>query len=153
MFNFMFDIVNGNIHSPPKGLANDPNSLVIFPPDGKCEGGSMVDVHLTEVMSHATVKIIVSLEQQLELCEESRIKNTPPPNIPLSTHYDELDDSFYQIKDSSSSHLVSTSQLKRLFRKRSQGRLRKWMADLCLQVGSICSYYYLRSAVLLRFYI
>lgn len=36
VFNYAFEI------SPPPSRPSDPASLVIFPPDGECEGGSMV---------------------------------------------------------------------------------------------------------------
>lgn len=39
VFNYTFDVIPGSIPAaPPKSLSDDPNSMVIFPPEGICEG-------------------------------------------------------------------------------------------------------------------
>ena len=121
MFNFSFDL-----SLPPKGLSKDPNSLVIFPPEGNCNEGavSMVDVHLKEVMSHASVKIICELEKQVLVCEEARSKGIYPTNVSLSTRYDEMEE------------VDGLGKKDKGGKKRHPGRFRKWMGDLCLQVCS-----------------
>lgn len=132
VFNFTFDVVDGTARQPPKGLRSDPNSLVIFPPEGNCEGGSMVDVHLHEVMCHASVQVITSLEKQMELCEDARARNDLPSGLALSTIHDELEEHNLNLhvgKDS-----VTVRGLKKLFRRKPSGRIRKWMGDLSLQV-------------------
>ena len=154
IFNYMFD------SSPlsnylPKSPSNDPNLLVVFPPEGKCnEGGvSMIEVHLQEVMTDAVVKIIISLEQQLVVCEDNRVKNTIPANLSLSTIYDELDDAgSSNSRDSLSISFTSTKNLNNsisapagatarkggasVYKKKPLGRLKKWMGDISLQVCS-----------------
>lgn len=40
-------------------------------------------------MSHAAVKIITSIERQIELCEEARLKNAMPVSLILSTTHDD----------------------------------------------------------------
>eukprot|EP01038_Epipyxis_sp_PR26KG_P004766 gene4766-6686_t len=130
VFNFSFDTVS----EPPRGLSNDSNSMVIFPPEGNCEGGSMVDVHLKEVMSHAAVKIILSLENQMELWEDARVKNAFPPKMELRSAHDDMieDQAHLQNKDS----LLPARNLKKSIQKKPSGRIHKWMGDLSLQVCS-----------------
>jgi hypothetical protein len=78
VFNYPFD----STAPPPSPPNDDPDSLNIFPPDGECEGGNMIDVHLHEVMGNAGVKIICALEQQMLLCEEARASGALPA-VPL----------------------------------------------------------------------
>lgn len=155
-----------NNHVAPvklKGLSDDPNSLIIFPPDGICEGGSMIDVHLQEVMSHACVKLILALERQMEFAEDCRIKNILPNALPLFTPYDDIDEiatltnsaklggglkSGPNTTSSSTAgsilnvtglrSTISPPQIKpqQLYKKKPSGRIRKWMGDLSLQVCS-----------------
>lgn len=39
---------------PLKGPSGDPNSLIIFPPEGECEGGSMVRMTVLYLVSSDT---------------------------------------------------------------------------------------------------
>lgn len=140
VFNYSFDLATFAL----TGLKNDSNSVVIFPPDGDCEGGSMVAVHLQEVMGHASVRIIESLESQLKLCEDYRNKGTVPSDLSLSTFHDDIE----EVIDSDSTSLpsFSTGSSKQFVpqksflgkrqnsKRRVLERLRKWMGDLCLQV-------------------
>lgn len=185
VFNFSFDPVHGLNPESPIGIANDPNSLIIFPPEGKCEGGSMVEVHLHEVMSYAAVRIILSLEEQMKLCENqlnssististssssmsSSISTSVPPSLlstnsssmphsslhssqstpnqtlTLATFYDDFEEASVETMQSSStstaillpSSMLINQRSKRISKKNSIGRIRKWMGDLCLQVCS-----------------
>lgn len=103
--------------------------MVVFPPDGECEGGSMLAVHLNEVMANAAVRIIASLEQQMVLCEEARVKNALPAStsIPLCTFYDDLEE-----RDAN----AAVKSKSKTYKKRPLGRVRKWMGDLSLQISS-----------------
>lgn len=66
----------------------------------------MIDVHLKEVMSHASLSILLALEQQMKLCEESRISNRLPEQLPLSTLYDEIEEQQQQRQASGIYHLI-----------------------------------------------
>ena len=123
VFNYSFDDPRANsMISPLKAGVKDPDSIIIFPPDGTCGGSggnsydessgefntannnsnnnnaplergvSMVDVHLNEVMSHAALHIVLALEQQTRLCEEARVKNLLPDGLPMSTIFDEIEE-------------------------------------------------------------
>ena len=52
----------------------------------------MVDVHLNEVMSHAALGIILSLEQQMRTCEDARLRGVLPDGLPLCSIFDEIDE-------------------------------------------------------------
>ena len=164
IFNYVFDSSPLN-NFLPKSPTSDPNLLIVFPPEGMCnEGGvSMIEVHLQEVMTDAVVKIILSLEQQLVICEENRIKNTIPPTISLSTIYDEIDEANNN-NSNNNNNIISVSRdslgimsasAKNLnnilaaptnantrkvgsstYKKKPLGRLKKWMGDISLQVCS-----------------
>ncbi len=159
MFNFAFDLPaeGGLPPAPPKGLSNDANSLVIFPPDGFIEvdrglqhgygGGnsvvSMVDVHLKEVMCHASVRIITSLEKQMEICEDCRLRGSLPTSLPLSTIYDDIGD-----RDPLSGVLGNAKDPagpRRAFKRKPSGRIHKWMGDLSLQVSAMVTTLRVRS--------
>jgi hypothetical protein len=138
VFNYSFDTVS----IPVKRPKSDPDALVVFPPEGLCEGGSMVAVHLKEVMSHASVRILESLEKQLRLCEEARARSGIPGNIQLSTLHDDIEltnenDPFTQQSNKTTVNAVPWANRKQTaIKKRLHERLRKWMGDLCLQVCS-----------------
>ncbi len=165
IFNYVFDSSPLN-NFLPKSPTSDPNLLIVFPPEGKCnEGGvSMIEVHLQEVMTDAVVKIIISLEQQLVICEENRIKNTIPATISLSTIYDELDEASNNNSNNNNNNSISVSRDSfnimststknfnnilaapanantrkvgsSAYKKKPLGRLKKWMGDISLQVCS-----------------
>ena len=121
-------------HRPaPKSLSKDPTSVIVFPPEGNCSEGaiSMVDVHLQEVMAHISVKLIHSLEKQLNHCEEARLANNLPVYALLSTHYDEIDDA-----EATAAAMTSFSSKanKKNVKRGLAGRIHKWMGDLCMQV-------------------
>jgi hypothetical protein len=110
--------------------------MVIFPPDGECEGGSMIDVHTKEIMGNVAVRIIQAIEDWLIGCEEARVKlasssaysSTPvslPPWLPLKLNNDDLEESIS----------ASSSEINRRMRRRAPGRIQKWMGDLCMQVN------------------
>ena len=123
---FLDDPSQQKINRPaPKTLSKDPSSVIVFPPEGNCsEGGvSMLDVHLQEVMSHASVKLIHSLEKQLNHCEEARLANNLPIYAQLTTQYDDLDESD-----------GAGSKNRKAIKKGLSGRIHKWMGDLCMQV-------------------
>ena len=109
--------------------------MVIFPPDGECEGGSMIDVHTKEIMGNVAVRIIQAIEDWLVGCEEIRLKlaassaytSTPvslPVWLPLKLNSDDLEESIG----------ASSSEINRRMRRRAPGRVQKWMGDLCMQV-------------------
>lgn len=113
----------------------DPYAMVIFPPDGECEGGSMIDVHTKEIMGNVAVRIIQAIEDWLVGCEEIRLKlaassaytSTPvslPVWLPLKLNSDDLEESIG----------ASSSEINRRMRRRAPGRVQKWMGDLCMQV-------------------
>lgn len=53
-----------------------------------------IAVHLQEVMCHAAVKIIESLDRQMHTCEEARSRGALPlpPGMVLRTFFDEMED-------------------------------------------------------------
>jgi hypothetical protein len=157
VFNYTFEPGSLPIQKP----RSDPDSLVVFPPEGLCEGGSMVRilqnisnmhlnasrlyrqvaVHLKEVMSHASVRILESLERQTRICEDARAKSTIPAGVQLSTLHDEIEltndnDIPSQSSRSVSTNIPWTTRKQTAVKKRLHERLRKWMGDLCLQVCS-----------------
>lgn len=138
VFNFAFDVPVGMAPPvPPPGLKDDPNSLIIFPPDGFIENGdgtviSMVDAHLKEVMSHSTVKIITSLEKQMEICEEHRQRNTISTYIPLSTIYDDIGSK--DLLSGLAGNPKDPNSIRNAYKKKPHGRAHKWMGDLSMQV-------------------
>ena len=91
----------------------------------------MVDVHLQEVMAHTSVKLIHSLEKQLNHCEEARLANNLPVYALLSTHYDEIDDA-----EGTAAAMTSFSSKgnRKNVKRGLAGRIHKWMGDLCMQV-------------------
>jgi hypothetical protein len=109
--------------------------MVIFPPDGECEGGSMIDVHTKEIMGNVAVRIIQAIEDWLVGCEEVRLKLASssaysstavslPAWLPLKLNSDDLEESIG----------ASSSEINRRMRRRAPGRVQKWMGDLCMQV-------------------
>jgi hypothetical protein len=169
VFNYSFDDpLAHSMVTPLMTRIRDPASLVIFPPEGQCgttasagtdveellrqqqlQGASMsmVDVHLTEVMSHAALHIVLALDQQMRQCEDARVRNVLPEGLPMCTIYDDVDDSSAGStpKDGSpfpSSNLsVKSSVSSRKpavlpYKKKPSGRIHKWMGDLALQACS-----------------
>lgn len=113
----------------------DPYAMVIFPPDGECEGGSMIDVHTKEIMGNVAVRILQAIEDWLLGCEEIRTKlaststysSAPlslPSWLPLTFSNDDAEES---------GNLTAGETLRRM-KRRTPGRLQKWMGDLCMQV-------------------
>ena len=113
----------------------DPYAMVIFPPDGECEGGSMIDVHTKEIMGNVAVRILQAIEDWLIRCDEIRVKlaatstysSTPlnlPTWLPLTFSHD----------DAEESNNLTPSEASRRMKRRTPGRLQKWMGDLCMQV-------------------
>lgn len=159
---FVFNYFEAKEGSPlleltAKTTALDPYAMVIFPPDRECEGGSMIDVHTHEIMSNVAVKLFAALEFHILKCEEYRgkaanvvssYKSNPhvttasllPSWLTLSTHYDMLENTDLDSTTSSSStlSLAASSSVQadkvRKAKKRINGRMRKWMGDVCLQV-------------------
>lgn len=131
----MFNHPSSNSWTIPS-IPNDPNAIVVFPPDGECEGGnSMIDIHLQEVMAGVALKIVLSLEAQAAACEESRVRsssqNRTPPGMNLFTTYDEMEEGAIE---GSGAAGISYSNASSKMKRRIGGRLRKITADLCLQV-------------------
>ena len=120
--------------SGASSTATDPYAMVVFPPDGECEGGSMLDVHTKEIMGNISVRLFEALDKQAMACDDLRSKlsssSAPalPAWLPLSTIFDEMEEG-----------TASTSDISRKMKKRLPGRLRKWMGDLCMQVQSCLS--------------
>ena len=165
MFNYSFDDPQAHSNvAPLYTRIKDPASLVIFPPDGTCGSNSeaieyedainntshsMVDVHLQEVMSHAALHIVLALESQVKVCEESRVKNLLPEGLPMSTLFDELDNEpspreglatntttsggVLSNYANSNKSLVSRKAAANMYKKKPSGRIHKWMGDLCMQ--------------------
>ena len=118
IFNYSFESSHGTLPA-----TRDPSAATIFPPEMECEGGSMVTVHLQEVMGNIAVAAILSIEKLMLSCEEARVKGIKPPvSLTLSTGHDDVDD--------------NQDPLWKTRGRRSSGRLRKWMGDLSLQIGS-----------------
>ena len=122
-------------------ISTDPDSIIILPPDGLCEGGSMIDVYIYEVVSNSSLKIIMSLDQQMSICENARMKNISPSSmIPLWTPYDDIDSNNNNNSNSNSNNNNNTNnnedilKWKANLKRKSLGRTRKWMGDLSLQV-------------------
>lgn len=82
LFVFNFSFLSGT--RPLSGPSNDPNALVVFPPDGECGNSehSMIDMHLFEVMGSAAVAIMCSLENQMCRCQTEM--NKINGNLPMS---------------------------------------------------------------------
>lgn len=144
MFNYAFDepslqhVNSPKPHRPLKSFVVDPHSLVIFPPEGICEGGvSMIEVHLKEVMSNSAVSILQAFEDQMRACEDARLKNCLPALLPLSTLFDEVAEQLQQQKPVSIAMTVTGRPNRKLYRKRPSGRIHKWMGDLSMQVGTV----------------
>jgi len=95
---------------------------------------NMVDIHLQEVMSHAALHIVLALEQQMKLCEESRLRNVLPEGLPMSTLFDEMEENAQNSANSSNKSLVSRKTTPNMYKKKPSGRIHKWMGDLCMQV-------------------
>ena len=165
VFNYSFDDPQAHSNvAPLYTRIKDPASLVIFPPDGTCGSNSeaieyedavnnashsMVDVHLQEVMSHAALHIVLALESQVKVCEESRVKNLLPEGLPMSTLFDELDNEpspreglatstttsggVLSNYANSNKSLVSRKAAANMYKKKPSGRIHKWMGDLCMQ--------------------
>lgn len=127
---------NPKPHRPLKSFVVDPHSLVIFPPEGICEGGvSMIEVHLKEVMSNSAVSILQAVEDQMRACDDARLKNCLPALLPLCTLFDEVEEQLQQQKPVSIAMTVTGRPNRKLYRKRPSGRIHKWMGDLSMQVG------------------
>ena len=134
VFNYSFEPVEGALPLAPSPLASDPQSLVVLPPDGACEGGSMVEVHLQEVLTDAIMRVLLTLEAQMVLCNEAKAKNISPPNMQFATIYDDIDDASAAAgtKDAKAKKQQQLLAIK----KKPGGRIRKWMGDLCMQACS-----------------
>lgn len=115
--------------SLPPQLASGSDKLIVFPPEGECEGGSMIDVHTKEVMGNIAVRIFLSLESQMTACEEVRSKQSAslPTWLSLATTHDDVEDN---------GNVMSASDAAKRLKRRVNGRLRKWMGDQCAQVGT-----------------
>lgn len=90
-----------------------------------CEGGSMIDVHINEIMNVISVKLITLFDNQITYLDQVRLKNVFPTSLTsLMTQYDDVD-----IENDGYSN-----KLKSNLKKRPTGRIRKWLGDTCLQV-------------------
>lgn len=167
---FVFNYYEAKEGSPlleltAKTTALDPYAMVIFPPDRECEGGSMIDVHTQEIMGNVAVKLFEALEFHALKCEEYRgkalnvvstYKSNPhvttasllPTWLSLSTHFDSLENAADGDAGSASPSTpaaVAAAQAEKMrkAKKRINGRMRKWMGDICLQecvlVKCMCS--------------
>jgi hypothetical protein len=130
VFNYNFDAQPALSLKPFK---QDPDSLNIFPPEGDCEGGSMIVVHFKEVMCLAAVKLIQTFERFMEILEDARLRNIIPTELPLNTVYDDRED-VGMVKDSNGVFIPNRN--KKAYKKKPSGRIHKWMADLSMQVCS-----------------
>ena len=129
VFNYTFNSSVDKVDTPfflnqPKSA--DPDSIIVLPPaDAICEGGSMIDVHLHEIMTTVSVTLLTVLEDQLGIMEQAKAKNIIPSTLTsLSTPFDDIED-----QDTS-----QTFKLKPAIKRKPLGRTRKFMGDLCLQV-------------------
>jgi hypothetical protein len=130
VFNYSFDsTILAKKQTTPSFLSHpqpDPDAIqVLPPPDGICEGGNMIDVHVKEVMSVAAVKLVIHIDEQLGAMEQAKTKGIIPSSLTnLTTPIDSMEDAIEG----------GASKLLNLVKKRPFGRIRKWMGDLCLQV-------------------
>lgn len=128
VFNYSFDPSVAKSTTPffLSRPQNDPDAIIVLPPvGGICEGGSMIDVHLNEIMATVSINVISSLESQLSVMEQAKVKGVVPSTVTsLSTPFDDIED-----QDNSQSIKV-----KSIVKKRPHGRMRKYMGDICLQV-------------------
>lgn len=127
VFNYTFDQISPPLPTRLKGPSDDINSLVVLAPDGECEGGNMVEVHLHEVMGYAAIKIFSALEKQTSIIDDCLARNKFPTTLKLSTFHDEVDDG--HDKDSKARRIA-------LIHKKPSGRMHKWKGDFSLQVCS-----------------
>lgn len=136
----MFNHPSSNSWTIPS-IPGDPNAIVVFPPDGECEGGnSMVEIHLQEVMAGVALRVLLALEAQAAVCDDSRLRAAQgrvPPGMNLFTSYDEMEEG---AADGGGAGSITFSNASSKMKKRIGGRLRKITADLCLQVGCRCLY-------------
>lgn len=151
MFNY-FEAKEGSplLELTAKTTALDPYAMVIFPPDRECEGGSMIDVHTQEIMGNVAVKLFAALEFHMLKCEEYRhkavsvvssYKSNPhvtvssllPSWLSLSTHYDLLENADEKEGSATASASAQAEKVRKA-KKRINGRMKKWMGDICLQV-------------------
>ena len=131
----MFSHPNSSSWKIPS-IPNDPNAIVVFPPEGECEGGnSMIDIHLHEVMAGVALKILLSMETQAVACEEYRLKPSSHTKIPAGmnvfTTFDEMEDGG---TEGGNQVGITLSNASSKMKRRVGGRLRKIIGDLCLQV-------------------
>lgn len=135
----MFNHPSSNSWTIPS-IPNDPNAIVVFPPDGECEGGNnMIDIHLHEVMAGVALKLLLALETQAVACEDARQRSSShskiPPGMNLFTMYDEMEEGMVE---GGSTGGINMSNASSKMKRRVGGRLRKITADLCLQVTVGC---------------
>jgi hypothetical protein len=80
-----------------QAATNDPEIIVICPPDGEISGedASTIDAHIREAISGVVVKLIDALAIKVTACEEALAKgvgNTPNFNSSsFTTPYEELE--------------------------------------------------------------
>lgn len=149
VFNFNFD----SGPCPIKALKNDPDSLVIFPPNMELtKGSNSAVVHFKEAMCLATGWLVQKLERLMDICEDARLRNIIPGDPTLTTMLDDRDDLVvFNTKEithsnipamtmaaviSASASAAAYTRNKRSYRKKPSGRLRKFMGDLAMQVCS-----------------
>jgi hypothetical protein len=130
----MFNHPNSNSWTIPS-IPNDPNAIVVFPPDGECgEGNNMIDIHLHEVMAGTALRLLLALEAQAAACEEARLRpahSKIPPGMHLFTTYDEMEEGAIEGGGQGALSMANASSK---MKRRVSGRLRKITGDLCLQV-------------------
>lgn len=80
-----------------------------------------IEIHLREVMATISRKFFTAIEQQIEGFADAKARNSPPHPPLLQTNFDD----------------VGASAKKTTTPKRQIGRLKKWMADLAMQICAI----------------
>lgn len=92
VFNYHFDTYIDSSNRIIRPLYNDPESLLIFPPQGEIEGETKWTIHYRESLSLIGSKLITYIDRQIEQCEEYRLKNITGPNLSLITPWDDFED-------------------------------------------------------------
>lgn len=95
----------------------------------------MVEVHLLEIMTNCTVKIVLLLETEMRILDKARANNSCLSSINIYTSYDDIEDNL-DIINSNKFNKKNNDSIKLLVKKKPCGRLLKIMGDISLLVSS-----------------
>ena len=123
-----------------KPLPDDPQSLEICPPEGECNGRSLIETYLRTVMTHAAAKIFGVFLREMQSCEECKNQQTFPRWLATAMKMGGVKrspSSQTASREATGNGGVDDKKIGPILDKQVlAGRLRKFMGDLCLQVCS-----------------